>query len=261
MLPEGLSRVLELPDEARVLDVGGWAAPLNRADWVIDLMPYESRGAIAPEGVGPGPPHFTADTWVIADICSHRPWPFSDDFFDFAVCTFTLEDVRDPIRVCEELSRVARGGYIEVPSVLDELTWRNPELSGGRWVGHTHHRWLCSVERDELTFLPKWHSLHARPRAQVPRHWARRLSARERVLPHFWEGSLPARERAAIDSYPYAELEQAIMERFGRNQAAVDRLREHAVVMVPQPVRAALRRTLLGDGRRPIAPDHDHDRY
>jgi SAM-dependent methyltransferase len=228
MLPEGHRRVLELPDDALVLDVGGWAAPVNRADWVIDLMPYESRGATAPEGVGPGPPRFTPDTWVIADICSHQPWPFVDDYFDFAVCTFTLEDVRDPIRVCEEMSRVARAGYVEVPSLLDELTWRVAELGGGPWVGHTHHRWLCTLQDGELQFLPKWHGLHARWRAQVPPRWARDLSWEDRVLAHSWAGSLPARERLAIVDYPFDELEAAIIERFGRAPSAVDQLRARA---------------------------------
>ena len=30
----------------------------------------------------------------------------------------------------------------------------------------------------------------------------------------FWEGRLPAREAVAIDDYPFAELEQAVRERF-----------------------------------------------
>ncbi len=60
MLADGLHRVLELSDDALVLDVGGWAAPLNRADWVIDLMPYETRGVLAPGGVGPPPRASTA---------------------------------------------------------------------------------------------------------------------------------------------------------------------------------------------------------
>ncbi len=226
MLEDGLRRVLALPDGARVLDVGGWAAPLNRADWVIDLMPYASRGAIAPHGVGPLPERFTPDTWIEADICSHDAWPFADDSFDFAVCTFTLEDVRDPIRVCQEVSRVARAGYVEVPSLLDELTWHNPEVSGGPWVGHAHHRWLCFVNDGELLFLSKFHSLHARTRAQVPPGWAHRLSVQDRVLAHFWEGSLPARERPAIDDYPFAELERVIVERFGRSPSRTDRLRD-----------------------------------
>lgn len=228
MLPENLVRVLELPPEARVLDVGGWAAPVNRADWVIDLMPYESRGQLMPGGFGPPPARFNADRWVIADICASEPWPFADNFFDFAICTFTLEDVRDPIRVCAEMSRVARAGYIEVPSLLDELSWRNPEASGGPWVGHCHHHWLCTLERNELVFLPKFHSLHSRRRVRVPPRWARQLSTDERVLAHFWEGALPARERAVIGEYPYAELAQAVDERFRRNplRRQASRLRE-----------------------------------
>jgi len=27
-----------------VLDVGGWACPFNRANWIIDAAPYETRG-------------------------------------------------------------------------------------------------------------------------------------------------------------------------------------------------------------------------
>jgi SAM-dependent methyltransferase len=191
-------------------------------------MPFETRGVLAPDGVGPGPARFAADRWVTADICSHEPWPFADDFFDFAVCGFTLEDVRDPIRVCEEMSRVARAGYVEVPSLLDELTWMNPEASGGPWVGHSHHRWLCTLEDGELVFLHKAHSLHARPRARVPRRWAARLSAEDRVLAYPWERSLRCRERMAIDTYPFAELERAIAERFGRLPSRAEELRAQA---------------------------------
>src|SRR3712207_6129609 len=139
MMPQNLQRILALPDEARVLDVGGWAAPLNRADWVIDVKPYETRGAMFREGFGPGPERFTEDTWVERDICDREPWPFEDDFFDCVVCTFTLEDLRDPVGGCREMSRVGRAGYVEVPSLLDELSWQVPEPSGGPWVGHNHH--------------------------------------------------------------------------------------------------------------------------
>jgi hypothetical protein len=214
MLPGSLERLLARPDSEVVLDVGGWAAPLNRADWVIDLMPYESRGVLMPGGFGPGPERFDAGRWVRHDICAHDPWPFADDQFDFAVCTFTLEDVRDPIRVCEEMSRVARAGYVEVPSLLDELTWGNPEASGGPWLGHSHHRWLCTMQDGELVFLQKAHSLHTRRSVRVPPRLARRLSLEERVLSLFWEGRLPARESVAIDDYPFIELERAVRDRF-----------------------------------------------
>jgi len=175
---ESLERLLaRLGDGDRVLDIGGWAAPLNRADWVIDLMPYETRGALPVGSFGPGPERFCADTWVQRDICAHDPYPFDDDFFDFAVCTFTLEDIRDPIWVCEEMSRIARAGLIEVPSLVDELSWNVPEFSGGPWVGHDHHRWLCFTGPNSIEFMhrrtPSTPSgarrcLRAAPRGCVP---------------------------------------------------------------------------------------------
>jgi SAM-dependent methyltransferase len=225
VFPDALDRVLALPEDALVLDVGGWAGPVNRADWVIDLMPYASRGALMPDGFGPGPERFSADRWVISDICGATPWPFADDFFDFAICTFTLEDVRDPIRVCAEMSRVAKAGYIEVPSLLDELSWMIPEPGGGRWLGHDHHRWLCTLGGGELVFLSKFHSLHSRRSLRIPPRWARQLTVEDRVLSHFWTRSLPACERPAIDAYPFDELEHELERRFG----ARARLRRRAL--------------------------------
>jgi len=40
---------------------------------------------------------------------------------DFVSCSHVLEDLRDPIRVCEEIVRVGKRGYIEVPSKTAEL--------------------------------------------------------------------------------------------------------------------------------------------
>jgi len=214
VLSSALDALLARPDTDRVLDVGGWAAPVNRADWVIDLMPYATRGMLMPAGFGPGPERFSAERWVTRDICAPEPWPFADGFFDFAVCTFTLEDIRDPVGVCAEMSRVAQAGYIEVPSLLDELSRRNPEASGGPWLGHSHHRWLCTREGDELVFLHKAHSLHTRHSVRVPQRWARQLSVDERVLAHTWNGRLPAREQPAIDDYPLAQLQDAVRARF-----------------------------------------------
>jgi hypothetical protein len=115
MLDASRARILaELADDALVLDVGGGAKPFPRADWVIDLIGYGDRGLYG-DPPDPASERFSAATWVMRDICAREPWPFTDGQFDFAVCSHTLEDVRDPIGVCDELTRVARAGYIEVP--------------------------------------------------------------------------------------------------------------------------------------------------
>ncbi len=109
------------PSDA-VLDVGGWYAPWNRADYMIDIMPYETRntGGAFLTDVWPNE-RFSAKTFLQMDICQ-TPWPFADKQFDFVMCAHTLEDLRDPIAVCREMVRVAKAGYIEVPSRLVEST-------------------------------------------------------------------------------------------------------------------------------------------
>jgi hypothetical protein len=182
-----------LADGDLVLDVGGWAKPLHRADWVIDLMPHASRGLYG--DLDPEPERFTAETWVQADICASEAWPFADGQFDFAVCSQTLEDVRDPVRVCEELSRVARAGYVEVPSRLEEQAWG----VHGEWVGWAHHHWLVDAVDGGLEFVFKSGILADRPAYTLTREQAEALTPSERVLALFWEGTLAARERIFFD--------------------------------------------------------------
>jgi hypothetical protein len=173
-----------LPADGLLLDVGGWAKPLARADWVIDLMPYATRGLY---GERPGDERFSEHTWVEQDVC--EPWPFEDGQFDFAVCSHTLEDVRDPVFVCRELQRVARAGYVEVPSRIEEhMTGIN-----GPWAGWAHHRWVCDVDpfAPSIDFVFKTHAIPAIPRAELP--------IERRVQWFWWDGSFAFRERIFMD--------------------------------------------------------------
>lgn len=183
----------ELPDDAVVLDVGGWAEPFWRADWVLDLMPYETRGLYG-EGPDPDRERFSADTWVVRDVCDRDPWPFEDDRFDFAICSQTLEDLRDPVGVCRELQRVARAGYVEVPTRLAE------QSAGveGDWPGWSHHHWICDLEDGGIAFTFKHHVVH-RPGNHLPREVGEALPVEQRVQGFFWEGSFPYRERILFD--------------------------------------------------------------
>lgn len=192
MLDSARERIArEVPDDARVLDVGGWAKPLPRADVVLDLLPYATRGLYGRES--DEPERFTEATWLQLDVCAKDPWPFEDDAFDVAVCSHTLEDVRDPVGVCRELSRVAKAGYVEVPAPVEELTWG----VHGPWVGWSHHHWVTERDGDGLVFTFKPHLLGA-PGRHLPEGTHLRRPPEERIIGIWWTGAIPAREQVLV---------------------------------------------------------------
>lgn len=218
MLESARTRILEeLDPGAVVLDVGGWADPLERADWVIDLMPYETRGLYERSGwIEPrdhGPERFSAQTWIVRDLCDREPYPFADDAIDFVVCGHTLEDVRDPLWVCSEMNRIAKAGYIEVPSRLEEQAWG----VAGPYVGWPHHRWLIDLHGDKLEFALKLHSLHARADQQFPRSFWEGLSEERRVEALWWQGGFEYAEVTFVDeeSSDRHVLQPLLRERVG----------------------------------------------
>ena len=198
MLAENRAALLaRLPDDALVLEVGGWASPFARADWALDLMPYATRGLYDYDREREAArERFSAERWLTRDICEREPWPFADGQFDFAVCAHTLEDVRDPIWVCAELARVARAGYVEVPSIREELAWGVE----GEWVGRHHHRWLVDAVDGGLEFVAKPHDLPARPELHSDLAALEAGPEAARVTAVWWEGDLPAHERIFLQA-------------------------------------------------------------
>jgi hypothetical protein len=190
VLDASAQRILGLlPDDALVLDVGGAARPFPRADWILDLQPYEARGQLGWQG-DRADERFGPDTWVQRDLCERTPWPFDDRQFDFAICSHTLEDVRDPVWVCAELQRVAAAGYIEVPTLQEELTYGIQ----GPWVGWGHHHWLVLASDGALEFVFKHHVVN-REDSHLPAGSNAGLTAEQLVQTLWWEGSFAAHER------------------------------------------------------------------
>jgi hypothetical protein len=189
MLDDSARRILEtVPDSAVVLDVGAWGRPFRRADWVLDHMPYDTRGLYGFDG--PLPERFDASRWIQRDICDHTPFPFEDNAIDFVICSQTLEDVRDPIWVCKEIARIGKAGYVEVPSRLEEQSYGIQ----GDWVGWGHHHWLVQIEGTHIEFFFKHHILHGKPRAQFPAGFVDSLTHEERQQTLWWEGEFTAGE-------------------------------------------------------------------
>jgi len=199
MLTQNSERILNLLKPADlVLDIGGWAHPFNRANYVLDMEPFDTRGYFNRTfarnnpipAIGGAVEYFTQATWIQHDICDKTPYPFADKYFDFVTCSHTLEDVRDPLWVCAEMIRIGKAGYIEVPSRIWE-TCRGMEPG---IAGLSHHRWLIEIAERSLRFIPKLHRIH-NWRYSLPKSVLRSLSETDSVQWLFWK-----------DSFEYSEV-------------------------------------------------------
>lgn len=198
--------------EDLVLDVGGWARCFNRADYVIDKFPCETRGVrygdrLGLHAQGGETERFSSATWVARDLCNREPWPFPDQFFDFCTCSHTLEDLRDPIWVCSEMRRVAKAGYIETPSMAFELT-RGREANVP--VGLSHHFWVVEVEGSTITFHPKLHNLHGDLQLSLSPSVGATLPPERLVTWLFWE-----RDFSVQEGWLHRETVERFVQKFG----------------------------------------------
>ena len=185
-----------LPEEWRVVDVGGGASPFERADHVIDGLAYADRGALDGSAAR-GNERFGPDSWTQLDLCEHKPWPFPDNHFDYATCTHVLEDVRDPVWVCSEISRIARAGYVETPSRVVE---QSLGVEHPLYAGYYHHRWLVEAVDGGLHFRLKPHSLHSLRGAIVARVGIRsKINPAHAAASLEWVGRIPCGEVLSFD--------------------------------------------------------------
>ncbi len=252
MLSTALEHLLRTtPDDALVLDVGGWASPLARADWILDAQPYDTR---APEGShGDERERFTSRTWVTRDMCDREPWPFKDGQFDVAVCVMTLADVRDPIWVCRELSRVARSGYVEVPTIVAELLQHESDDGGGQHLGLAQRRWFVQMEGGELVFVHKSHAIHHDWALRISARWEERMTVADERQGLFWDGMLPARERLLLTGEDLRHLREDLAQHLNTRfepttaEVVVRQARDVArqgIYIVGQPIRAVAGRVV-----------------
>jgi hypothetical protein len=187
----GLHQAIQrIQPEHRVLDVGGAMRPLRRADVILDFMPYTEQPRFGYHG--DGPICYTPADWYVRDICDKTPWPFKDKSFDFVLCRHTLEDIRDPIYVCQEMVRVGKAGYIETPHRDQETTTGIDAYPGNLgYAGYCHHRWLVTLSNDQLVFTHKSPFLHAEA-------GLRKWSYKQTHLSFFWVEEFDAREKILL---------------------------------------------------------------
>jgi len=111
-----------------VLEIGSGHNPKTRSDILCDkfIEDNEQRGG----KIVTDRPTVEADGQYL---------PFSDNAFDYVICSHVLEHVEDPHLLIAELMRVAKRGYIETPSEIGE-----------RIYGWQYHNWVVNLIDGQL---------------------------------------------------------------------------------------------------------------
>lgn len=185
------SEASRMPNDKSVVDLGGGYGCLARADWVVDLMPYAT--AVSQFGTyGPGQRRHTSDTWVVQDLCNPLT-RFVDKQFDYCFCSQTVEDVRDPIGLIREISRIARSGFISTIHWTYEINAQISTQFGAPrddFVGYWHHRWSVNVRNGRFEFVVKPPFVHYDLDYKVPikaqmihASWSDNIEATEIMYP------------------------------------------------------------------------------
>ncbi|OGY18502.1 MAG: hypothetical protein A3F04_02000 [Candidatus Chisholmbacteria bacterium RIFCSPHIGHO2_12_FULL_49_9] len=125
-----------LTKDARVLDVGSGGEPFPYATYLVDLYPGKTQHRYNELKTNRKP--------LIQASVEHLP--FKRKSIDFAYCAHVLEHVDDPARACEELMRVGKRGYIEVPTRLSDIIFNFTKIPN-------FHRWYVNRAGNSLIFV------------------------------------------------------------------------------------------------------------
>ena len=177
----------------RVLDVGGSRTQIEFADkyitHILDITKSEQPETIKKE-------------YFIGDCCYQDVWDLvikdvnANGKFDFVICTHTLEDLALPGLAVKMMSKIAKAGYIAVPSKYAEC-WRRE----GPYCGYFHHRWIFDIkENGKVLGLPKCPLINFSPNINEMFNVTREVHLAREEIQIFWKDSLDIEFVESIDS-------------------------------------------------------------
>jgi len=117
--------------------------------------------------------------------------------FDFAICTQTLEDIRNPQLVLKMLPLIAKEGYIDVPSKYHEFRINEKPDDHDRqiWglrgdiIGYTGHRWILNMVDSVFELYPKLPFVEHLPGLD----WLNSDPPEKMMLCFWWKDNIPFR--------------------------------------------------------------------
>ena len=137
----------------KVLDVGGSVGPWfwNNTDVIFDFIPPTTNHG-----------NIFSGEYISGNATLPEGWKNLNDYiekngvFDFVICRQTLEDLSHPEFVVNQLQKVAKAGWIGVPSKHIELM-NMQGIYGTNFAtrGLHHHRWIYTSKNGRWYGLPK----------------------------------------------------------------------------------------------------------
>ena len=126
---------LKITKKDRVLEVGSGHNPTFRADVIVERFLESNYHRCGTVKVYPHQELINANGEAL---------PFKDKEFDYVICNQVLEHVDNPADFIREQCRVAKGGYMETPSLLGEFLF--PKKS---------HKWIILRLDNKLILFEK----------------------------------------------------------------------------------------------------------
>ena len=133
---------IKVPTKYSVLEVGGGHNPHKRSNVIVDKFidsNYHRSGDVKV---------YSNQKFMQAD---GENLPFDDNEFDYVICNHVLEHVENPDQFLKEQARVAKRGYIEVPSLIGE--YLHPKESH-KWLILEMDSKLILMDKDKVGFKP-----------------------------------------------------------------------------------------------------------
>ena len=173
---------IKVPASYSVLEVGGGHNPHKRSNVIVDKFVdsnYHRSGDVKV---------YHNQKFVQAD---GENLPFKDNEFDYVICNQVLEHVENPIKFLNEQARVAKKGYIEVPSLIGE--YLHPKESH-RWLILEIDSKLILMDKDKVGFKPS-HDLgdiflHYMPKHSIGYKIMQYTHGNIHTIRYEWEGNI-----------------------------------------------------------------------
>ncbi len=126
----------DIKKDEKVLDIGSGGSPFPYATHLADKYPGETHHRYEKFDKKDLP--FTK-----ADI---EKLPFDDKSFDFVYTAHVLEHVENPAKALDELMRVGKRGYIEVPTRMSDIIFNLTRLKH-------FHKWHINIAGNTIIFI------------------------------------------------------------------------------------------------------------